>query len=166
MNRVPRFPLLLAGVVAVAAASPVLACGESMFNTGKGLEFQAYLAPRPATVVIYGAPDPSATDAQRAELVKGLEAAGHRVVVVDDVDAYAQAVSAQKVDLVIADAGAIDALAGAPGVATAPRLVPVLARGTKPDAARGGRFELFLRGGARLGQYLRAIDKAVSMATP
>jgi hypothetical protein len=163
MKRTSLFPLLLAA----ACASPVaLACGESMFNTGKGLEFQAYLAPRPATVVIYGTPDPTASDKQRAELVSGLEAAGHRVVVVDDVDAYAQAVHAQKVDLVIADAGAIDSLAGAQGDIAAPRLVPVLAKGTRPESAQGGRFELFLRGGARLGQYLRAIDKAVSMAKP
>jgi hypothetical protein len=163
MNRLVPIALLLASA---CAAPSVLACGESMFNTGKGLEFQAYLAPRPATVVIYGTPDPTASDAQRAELVKGLESAGHRVVVVDDVDAYTAAVRAQKVDLVIADAVAIDTLAGAQGDAAAPRLLPVLARGTKPDTAKGGRFELFVRGGARLGQYLRAIDKAVSMADP
>jgi hypothetical protein len=157
MKRLSFVPLLLA----VACASPVaLACGESMFNTGKGLEFQAYLAPRPATVVIYGAPDAAASEEQRAALVSGLEAAGHRVVIVQDVDAYAQAVRAQKVDLVIADAGAIDRLAGAQGDAAAPRLLPVVARGAKPD--KGGRFELFLRSGARLGQYLRAIDRAVA----
>lgn len=161
MNRYVLVPLLLAGTVGATSA---LACGENMFNTGKGLEFQAYLAPRPATVLIFGTPDPSASDAQRAELVKGLEAAGHKVVAVADVDAYAQALRTGKVDLVIADAGAIDRLAGAQGDGTAPRLVPVLARGARPDSMQGGRFELFLRGGARLGQYLRAIDKAVSTA--
>jgi ABC-type phosphate/phosphonate transport system substrate-binding protein len=149
MNRTVLVPLLLAGSV---IAAPALACGESMFNTGKGLEFQAYLAPRPATVLIFGTPDPTASDAQRTELVKGLEAAGHKVVAVADVDAYAQALRAGKVDLVIADAGAIDRLAGAQGDVAAPRLVPVLARGARPDSVQGGRFELFLRGGARLGQ--------------
>jgi hypothetical protein len=163
MNRTILVPLLLAATV---GASPALACGESMFNTGKGLEFQAYLAPRPATVLIYGTPDPSASEEQRTEMVAGLEAAGHRVMHVADVDAYAQAVRAQKVDLVIADAGAIDTLAGAQGEGIAPRLVPVVARGARTGSAQGGRFELFLRGGARLGQYLRAIDKAVSMAKP
>jgi hypothetical protein len=157
MNRTILVPLLLAATV---GASPALACGESMFNTGKGLEFQAYLAPRPATVMIYGAPDATASDQQRAELVSGLEAAGHRVVIVQDVDAYAQAVRAQKVDLVIADAGAIDRLAGAQGDIAAPRLLPVVPRGSKPD--KGGRCELFLSSGARLGQYLRAIDRAVA----
>jgi ABC-type phosphate/phosphonate transport system substrate-binding protein len=161
MNRIALVPLLLASAV---AAPPALACGESMFNTGKGLEFQAYLAPRPATVLIFGTPDPTSSDAQRAELVKGLEAAGHKVVAVADVDAYAQALRAGKVDLVIADAGAVDRLAGAQGEGAAPRLLPVLAKGTRPESTQGGRFELFLRGGARLGQYLRAIDKAVSTA--
>ena len=161
MNRFVSVPLLLA---AACAAAPALACGESMFNTGKGLEFQAYLAPRPATVVIYGTPDPTASQKQREELLSGLQSAGHRVLLVDDVDAYAQAVRAQKVDLVIADAVAIDTLAGAQGDAAAPRLLPVLSKGARADSAKGGRFELFVRGGARLGQYLRAIDKAVSMA--
>jgi hypothetical protein len=163
MNRYVLAPLLIAATVGTA---PALACGESMFNTGKGLEFQAYLAPRPATVILYGTPDPSATDKQREELVAGLEAAGHRVMRVADVDAYAQAVRTQKVDLVIADANAIDSLAGAQGDIAAPRLVPVVARGARTESAQGGRFELFLRGGARLGQYLRAIDKAVSMTQP
>ena len=161
MNRYVIVPVLLVGTF---IAAPALACGESMFNTGKGLEFQAYLAPRPATVVIFGTPDPGASEAQRAELVAGLEAAGHRVMHVDDVDAYAAAVRAQKIDLVIADASAIDSLANAQRDGVAPRLVPVLARGARPDSMQGGRFELFLRGGARLGQYLRAIDKAVSTA--
>jgi hypothetical protein len=160
MNRTILVPLLLAATV---GASPALACGESMFNTGKGLEFQAYLAPRPATVVLFGTPDPTASDKQRADLIAGLEAAGHRVVRVADVDAYAQAVRERKVDLVIADAGTIDSLAGAQVDGAAPRLVPVLPRGARPE---GSRFELFLRGGARLGQYLSAIDKAVSLAKP
>ena len=163
MNRYTPIALLLASACAAPSA---LACGESMFNTGKGLEFQAYLAPRPATVVIYGTPDPTASPAQREELLAGLQSAGHRVVVVDNVDAYAAAVHAQKVDLVIADSTSIDTLAGAQGDAAAPRLLPVLPRGSRPDAGKGGRFELFVRGGARLGQYLRAIDKAVSMAQP
>jgi len=165
MNRHLLVPLLLVGTLG-AVPDAALACGESMFNTGKGLEFQAYLAPRPATVVIYGTPDPTASPAQRDELLAGLQSAGHRVVVVDNVDAYAAAVRAQKVDLVIADAVAIDTLAGAQGDASAPRLLPVLPKGARADTSKGGRFELFVRGGARLGQYLRAIDKAVSLAKP
>jgi ABC-type phosphate/phosphonate transport system substrate-binding protein len=159
MNRLVLVPLLLAS----ACAAPAFACGESMFNTGKGLEFQAYLAPRPATVVIYGTPDPTTTPEQRQALLDGLKSAGHRVVVVADAEAYAQALQAQKVDLVIADADAVNALAAANGSA-APRLVPVLARGASREVRN--RFELFVRGGAGLGQYLRAIDRAVAGAHP
>ena len=159
MNRVPCLPLLLAAALGAAAASPALACGESMFNTGKGLEFQAYLAPRPATVLIYGTPDPTVPQDQRDKLLSGLREAGHKVVLVADADAYAQALRAGKVDLVIADAGAVDALATANGTAEAPRLLPVVPKGNR---AAGGTFELFLKTGARLGQYLRAIDRAVA----
>jgi hypothetical protein len=147
----------------VAASGAALACGESMFNTGKGLEYQGYLAPRPATVLIYGTPDPTSSDKQRAALIEGLKGAGHRVVVVADADAYAQALRAQKVDLVIADSASINTLAAAPD-GTTPRLVPVLAKGTPRD--QRDRFTLFLRDGAGLGQYLRAIDRALAVAGP
>jgi hypothetical protein len=164
MTRHPLYPLLVAALL--AGAGPALACGESMFNTGKGLEFQAYLAPRPATVLIYGTPDPTASDAQRTALLEGLEDAGHRVVVVADADAYAKALRGQKVDLVIAGSTDVDALA-APTDAPSPRVVPVLPKGVRAGAAQGERFAVVLRGGASLGQYLRAIDRAVAaVASP
>jgi ABC-type phosphate/phosphonate transport system substrate-binding protein len=150
----------LALLLTTALAGPALACGESGFNTGKGLEFQGYLAPRPATVLIYGTPDPTVSEEQHQALLQGLKGAGHRVVVVDDADAYVQALRAQKVDLVIAGSTAINTLAVAAG-ATAPRLVPVLAKGTPKE--QRDRFGLFLRGGASLGQYLRAIDRVVAV---
>ena len=143
----------------VLAASPAFACGESMFNTGKGLEFQGYLAPRPATVLIYGTPDASASAQQRQAVLDGLRNAGHRVVVVADADAYAKTVREQKVDLVIAGAESVNTLSAA-NPANAPRLVPVLARGASRELR--DRFELFVKGGASLGQYLRAIDRAVA----
>ena len=156
-------PLSFALLACLVASGPALACGESMFNTGKGLEYQDYLAPRPATVLIFGTPDPSASDKQRQELLKGLEGAGHRVVVVADADAYAAALRSQDVDLVIAGSDAINTLSSA-NRANAPRLLPVLAKGTTREQRE--RFDLFLKGGASLGQYLRAIDRVVAAATP
>ena len=150
------FVVLAAGLV---VAAPALACGESMFNTGRGLEYQGYLAPRPATVLIYGTPDKTANEQQRQALLKGLEGAGHRVVVAADADAYAQALRAQKVDLVIADSASIEAMAPVDGVA-APQVLPVVAK----REARGSRHALSIRDGASLGQYLRAIDRAVAAA--
>ena len=164
MNRPSSF-LALATLAALAVAGNAAACGESSFNAGRGLEYQAYLAPRPATVVIYGTPDPSASPADREALLAGLKGAGHSVVVVSDPTAYAQALQQQKVDLVIADAGSVDALAS-PGGADAPRVVPVLARGAADAASLRSRFALTLRAGATLGQYLRASDKAVASTRP
>jgi hypothetical protein len=161
MNRTSSLrPSLHAAFVALAlAAGPASACGEATFNVGKGLEYQGYLAPRPATVLIYGTPDPTASSEQREKLLAGLRGAGHTVRVVADPDAYLQAVREGKVDLVIADAGAIDSLVAANGTGTAPRLLPVVSRG---KASSTGHFDLFVRTGARLGQYLRAIDRAVA----
>jgi hypothetical protein len=164
MNRHFCIVSILTLATGLAVAGSASACGESSFNAGRGLEYQAYLAPRPATVVIYGTPDPSASPQARKTLLAGLEGAGHHVVIVEDPTAYALALQQQKVDLVIADAGSLEALAAANGTATAPRVVPVLA-GRDASAIRG-RFDLYLRAGAGLGQYLRAIDKAVAALKP
>jgi len=165
MNRQHSLRLLARTLVALALATtfaaPVLACGEATFNTGKGLEYQGYLAPRPATVLVYGTPDPTVSEKDREQLLAGLRGAGHTVRVVADADAYMQALREGKVDLVIADADAVDALVSASGSPTAPRLLPVVPKGTR---TAGGTFELFLKSGARLGQYLRAIDRAVAVA--
>ena len=42
--------------------SAVSACGEGQFNMGQGLRYQGYLAPHPATVLVY---DDGAATARR-----------------------------------------------------------------------------------------------------
>ena len=61
MNRVFLACMALGSALALVSA-PVLACGEGMLNAGKGLPYQGYLVPRPATVLIYANPDPTASD--------------------------------------------------------------------------------------------------------
>jgi hypothetical protein len=80
MNRAITPVLLapLAFALGAFVAPPAVACGEATFNVGKGLEYQGYLAPRPATVLIYGTPDPSTDAKQRDEVLAGLRSAGTR----------------------------------------------------------------------------------------
>ena len=69
-------------VVAAFVAAPASACGEGIFSMGEGLRYDGYLAPRPATVLVYE-PDGDATP-ERIAVYRGLARAGHKVTVVTD----------------------------------------------------------------------------------
>ena len=151
----PRIVLVLA---LGALPLPALACGEGMFNTGKGLPYQAYLAPRPAAVLVYGEPD--ASRAREATLYAGLQKAGHQVTVVHDSAALERAIASRRYDVVISSLARVDDLGARTGDAA---LLPVVARRERNASHVRERFDLFVLDGASLGQYLRAINKAVGL---
>jgi CheY-like chemotaxis protein len=145
--------------------SLALACGEGQFNMGHGLQYQSYLAPRPATVLVYsGAGE---TPAQRNALVKGLRDSGHKVTAVSDANAMAAALQSQHYDVLIADYADIDTAASQAQAAgpAAPALVPVVAKSMRHDASLHERFRAFVLDGASLGQYLKSINTALPVAT-
>jgi hypothetical protein len=141
-------PLVLALVL---AASTAIACSEGLVNSGKGLAIQGYLAPRPATVVIYSTTPGDDRDA----LLAGLKKAGHRVTLVDDATSLGAALAASPVDVVITG------LDGATAIATTgtTRVLPVVARSQKSSPDLRARFPVFVVDGASLGQYLRSINR-------
>jgi len=148
----------------VVSPAPGLACGEGSFNAGKGLPFQSYLAPRPATVLIYANPDPSASDSQRIALYAGLQKAGHRLTVVSNADELADALRDKHYDVVITAFDTVDTVAKTLGASTAEAsanttLLPVVARKDRGSVQTSNRFGAVLTNGASLGQYLRTINK-------
>lgn len=143
-------------VVLVALPLPVLGCGEGMFMAGKGLQFQSYLAPRPATVLIY-APN---SDGERQEIHAGLEKAGHQLTVVADEGDLQRALSSSRYDVLIADLDRLEALGAA---ASSTRILPVVPRDKRRSDEVRSRFERFVLDGASLGQHLSAIDELVAM---
>jgi hypothetical protein len=42
----------LVAALSIGQSPAASACGEGQFNMGQGLKYQAYLAPRPATVLV------------------------------------------------------------------------------------------------------------------
>ena len=159
MNRSAASALLLATLLS-AAATPALACGEGQFNTGQGMRYQGYLAPRPATVLVY---DDAGDAGRRGKLYAGLKQAGHKVTVVTDAAALDAATAGGHFDVVIADfAGAGFARAEALRATAATRVLPVVARTERNNPAVRGRFESVLVDGASLGQYLKAINQTLA----
>lgn len=160
---------ILAGALAIAS-TPASACGEGMINAGKGLPYQAYLAPRPATVLIYASPDPTTSVSERDALYAGLQKAGHKLTVVGDAGALASALRDKHYDVVITAFDTLDtvatATADAGGSAAHTTLLPVVARRDRNSPQLHSRFGAFVVDGASLGQYLKMIGKSLASNTP
>jgi hypothetical protein len=149
----PRLALLALAALVLAPAAH--ACGEGRFDNGGGLAYQAYLAPRPATVLILD----EAEDAKDQSVYAGLQRAGHRVTVVHDTGALAATLAAGGVDVVI---GGMDAIADLHDT-TAHRL-PVVARSERNSPQVRAHFDTVLVDGASLRQYLKVIHHALDGA--
>ena len=161
MNRSVFTALLLASTL--AAIPPAFGCGVGLFNIGGGLRYQGYLAPRPATVLVY---DDATPGAQRKALYAGLQKAGHRVTVVTDTDALTQALGEKRYDVIIASFADVDSVAArAAGASAQPQVLPVVERNARNEPALR-RFPLYLLDGASLGQYLKVINQALSLHAP
>jgi hypothetical protein len=145
------------------ACSHANACGEGQFNMGQGLRYQGYLAPRPATVLVYDSG--SATD--RKALYAGLQKAGHKVTVVGTADAMSEALRARRFDVVIADLDDVAAMQPhAAATSAKATLLPVVARDRRNTPELRSHFKLFLLDGSSLGQYLKAINQSLSLRMP
>src|SRR5262249_6282844 len=127
--------LVLALVVGAADAQ---ACGEIMLRTGSAMRYHACLTHYPADVLVCAGPaakDHELTgdsDKFRADLEK----AGHKVTMIGDPQALSQALASSPYDVIIADAGDMDAVTGAIAkVQHEPTLIPVLAKGASDEHA-------------------------------
>jgi len=159
---------IAAGLAITLAPPAAQACGEGQFNMGKGLQYQAYLAPRPATVLVYEAGMSESSPGRRAALINGLRASGHKVTEVGDDAALAAALQGNHFDVVIAAYDNIDQVAAstAGSGAAAPKLLPVVARKLRDAPEVRNRFATIVLDGASLGQYLRGINNVLPATAP
>ncbi len=145
--------------VSVTGSSAAFACGEGLFSMGEGVRYHGYLAPRPATILVYG--DQEAHDEKQISVYRGLVQAGHRLAVAHDPDQLSQVLGEHRFDVLIANEDVIDTVSAVAASAStaAPRLLPVVERGRGSRPAAGSQFEFLLPSGAGLGQYLRQINR-------
>ena len=144
-------------VVAALSAAPASACGEGIFSMGEGLRYDGYLAPRPATVLVYE-PDGDASP-ERIAVYKGLARAGHKVTVVTDSELMPRALAQQSFDIVVTeDRHAVD-LSIATGLSNDAGARQLLVVPNKP--ARGGASagKAFVSATASLGTWLGALNR-------
>jgi len=162
-----KFLTLTAAMVVsalLAVPTPTLACGEGQFNMGQGLRYQGYLAPHPATVLVYADAASGADSADRQAVYHGLEQAGHHVTVVTDSAGLSRALASKHYDVVIAsfnDVATIDSMVAS--TPEKPLMLPVVARSARNSPELSSRFALFLIDGASLGQHLKVINQALAV---
>lgn len=148
---------IVALAAAFAGSAPVRACGEGIVYMGDGLRHQGYLAPHPATVLIYAGD--AVPTRERIAVYRGLARAGHRLTIVTDARDFALVMQQRRYDVVIADYAATTVVDRVLAALTAkPSLLPVVARQLRNTPEVRGRFAQMLIDGASLGQYLRQIN--------
>ena len=85
----------MSGIVLGLVASSVLACGESLFRVGKGVEFRQYTAPLPGSILAV------ANSEAELMMMQQLAAAGHDVHVVADPSQIRDELAQHEVDIVL-----------------------------------------------------------------
>ena len=122
-------------VVAIAAAGSMLvvsgsslACGESVFRVGKGVQYRAFSAPIPGSVLVY-----ARTDNER-EVAENLRSAGHSVAVVSSDEELAHELQSQTFDVVVAHYSMRDVVEEqAAQIASRPDWLPIVDDGNTPQ---------------------------------
>lgn len=157
MNKLATTALLL---VVVISAQDAQACGEVMYRMGGALRYHAFITRHPAQILLYaGSASKAATSSDENNFHRSLEKAGHKVTVVDNPDALAQALAAHPYDVIIAYAADLPAInTQIAHVAHEPSLIPVFQRGN--DSLRKD-YPLALNEDANLNQFLKTIEQTM-----
>ncbi|MGH8121471.1 MAG: hypothetical protein ACREPT_01725 [Rudaea sp.] len=157
-----KFNVIILGVfVSMLGVTNAYACGESMFHSGQGMRYHAFITRQPAEILIYRslAPDP---DASRKELYSGLQRAGHKVTIVTDSGTLAQALTTKKYDVIIAGTRDMQTVeAQLDKSQHAPALLAVLGPDAVKDASIRQHFPHNLREDDGLNQYLKSIEQTM-----
>lgn len=156
----PRMLLLIA-LSSVALLTPLsgFACGEGIYAMSEGSRPRGYLAPRPATVLIYN--DQGTVPETTKAVYRGLVHAGHKLEVARNPAQLAAALRGRGYDVVIADYDRIEAIDRQVEPVSGTRLLPIVSSQQRSADSARQRFRFSLAQGAGLSQYLKRIDQLV-----
>lgn len=156
-----RTSAILAVAICLGAAD-AQACGELMLRTLGGMRYHAFVTRHPAAILLYASDavrDSKRPTANDARFHDSLEKVGHKVTLARGPDGLAQALAAQRYDVIIASAD--DMLGAAGQIAKAsrePTLIPVLDVPSNERQMRE-RFPLLVTGS--FNDLLRTIERAM-----
>ncbi len=158
-----KIPGLIAAILVLGLPAPAIACGASLFGRSEGGVVRTWRAPNPAHVVVYV--DASLADRQLGDpqaFQRALERSGHAVTLAHNPPELSDALAAQPVDVVIADAAVIDSLAAdARGQGSDASMLPIVADAGAGIAEALEGYSRTLAHDADLREALRAINDLV-----
>lgn len=148
---------LIAAAIALTNVSSAWACGESLFHSGQGMRYHAFITRQPADILIYHPGLPNGSDANR-QLIAGLEKAGHHITVVSDETTMTSTLMQHHFDVVIAGAKDMDAITQRlDKSAQEPALLAVV----DAKAATDEHFAHTVRENDGVNQYLKSIEQSM-----
>ncbi len=144
----------LSGVILSLVAGNALACGESLFRVGKGVEFRQYTAPLPGSIL--------AVARTEAELlvIEQLVAAGHDVHVVSEPSQITAELGAHDFDIVLAYFSQRDEVT-AETASNGITYIPVAMRDTDEERQARRQYERSLSSDDSVKKFLKTIHRTL-----
>ena len=153
---------LTAAVLAAAfVTADAFACGDSLYQVGKGVSYRVYTAPLPGSVLVYG----QSESAQ--QLAEQLALSGHGVRLVSSADELETELQYGDYDVVIAsysDHAAVESSAGAAGESNV-TFLPVVQTDEEEALARQQYKRVMMAQQDEIKNYLKAIHQTLKAKT-
>lgn len=146
---------LISCLLITLPAGNAVACGESLFRVGKGVQFREYTAPLPGTILAV-----AKTEAELL-MVEQLVAAGHDVHVVADPSLVGEELGRYDFDIVLAYYDQRAEIAAQTAMASV-TFLPVTMEGTTEADQASGEFERTLSSDDDVKQFLRTIHRTLT----
>ena len=144
----------LTACVATLISGNVLACGESLFRVGKGVNFREYTAPLPGNILVV-----AKTEAELA-LVERLAAAGHDIHVVSDPSQIRDELQEREFDIVLAYFNQRDLVEGQTADTSRKDLHGAM-EGTEEEAMAKRMFDRSLSNEDSVKKFLKTIHRTL-----
>lgn len=144
----------LTACAATLISGNVLACGESLFRVGKGVNFREYTAPLPGNILVV-----AKTEAELA-MVERLAAAGHDIHVVSDPSEISDELKEHEFDIVLAYFSQRDDVVAQTASSSATYL-PVAMNGTSEEDQAASMYERSLSNDDSVKKFLKTIHRTL-----
>ena len=145
---------IVVGFSFLMISGTALACGESLFRVGKGVEFREYTAPLPGSILVV-----ARTEAELA-MVERLAAAGHDIHIVSDPSQIRGEMASHSFDIVLAyysQREMVEAQISTSSVT----FIPVAIHGTAEVAEANDSYRRTLQNDDSVLDFLRTIHRTL-----
>ena len=138
----------------------VLACGDSLYQVGKGVSYRVYTAPLPGSVLVYGQSEGA------KQLAEALARSGHGVRLVDNQVDLGLELQSGAYDVVIAPYSEHDAVeSGAVNAGASATYLPVALSEDEEQVAEQSYSKVMVADRDELKHYLKAIHRTLKSKT-